>query len=211
MVAILLAALTFLGAEQDELRGRNITLYYDDKGANLDPWIQRMLEEVQRMWIASMPYAANVYAGHTAVGCTVARDGSVVALETIVRSGVPAFDNNAEGAIRGTHWQPFPSDYLAETFEIVLVFWVLERPYDIFDGGGNPDLTYHRVGLSSAPKRSKSTATSNLKVDADLSGRDLTVKKNTIIYDEPTGTSQRVARPPCVRVVVACPRRRSAL
>lgn len=112
--------------------GRDNTLYYNDKGANFVPWIRRMLAEVRRTWIASMPYAANVYAGHTAVGFTVARDGSVVALETLVRSGVPGFDNNAEGAVRGARLLPLPGDYPDETFDIVIVFWVNERPYDIF-------------------------------------------------------------------------------
>ena len=114
------------------LAGRDNTLYYNDRGANFVPWIRRMLTEVRRTWIASMPYAANVYAGHTAVGFTVSRDGTVIVLETLVRSGVPGFDNNAEGAIRGARLLPLPSDYPDETFDIVIVFWVNERPYDIF-------------------------------------------------------------------------------
>ena len=218
MVAILLAALTFLGASQVDrftdirqflagarfyyleggrvVAGRDNTLYYNDKGANFVPWIRRMLAEVRRTWIASMPNAANVYAGHTAVGFTVARDGSVVSLETTVLSGVPGFDNNAEGAIREARLLPLPSDYADETFDIIIVFWVNERPYDIFKGTGQgkPNFVFHRVGPSSIPERSEPTSSSDLKGDADLSGRDLTVKNNTIIYDEPTGTSQRVAR-----------------
>ncbi|GMR23123.1 MAG: hypothetical protein BMS9Abin37_1526 [Acidobacteriota bacterium] len=114
------------------MAGRDNTLYYNDRGADFVPWIRRMLAEVRRTWIASMPYAANVYAGHTAVGFTVARNGTVIVLETIMRSGVPGFDNNAEGAIRGARLLPLPPDYPDETFDIVIVFWVNERPYDIF-------------------------------------------------------------------------------
>jgi outer membrane biosynthesis protein TonB len=62
----------------------------------------------------------------------VARDGTVLIIETLIRSGVPGFDNNAEGAIRGARLLPLPSDYPDETFDIVIVFWVNERPYDIF-------------------------------------------------------------------------------
>ncbi len=131
MVAILLAALTFLGAEQQAVAGRDNTLYYNDKGANFVPWIGRMLEEVRRTWIASMPLAAGVYAGHTAVRFIVARNGTVIALETIVHSDVSGFDNNAEGAIRGARLLPLPPDYPDDTFDIVIVFWVNERPYDI--------------------------------------------------------------------------------
>ena len=113
--------------------GRDNTLYYNDKGANFVPWIHRMLAEVRRTWIASMPAAANVgYGGHTAVRFIVARDGTVIALETVYRSGVPGFDNNAEGAIRGARLLRLPADYPDETFDIIIVFWVNERPYDIF-------------------------------------------------------------------------------
>ncbi len=112
--------------------GRDHTLYYNDKGANFVPWIRRMLAEVRRTWIASMPLAAGVYAGHTAVGFTVARDGSVIAWETVYRSGVSGFDNNAEGAIQGASLLALPADYPDETFDIVIVFWVNERPYNIF-------------------------------------------------------------------------------
>ncbi len=92
-----------------------------------------MLREVKRTWLAVMPYAANVgFGGHTAVGFTVARDGSVIALETIVPSNVAGFDNNAVGAIRAARLLPLPSDYPDDRFDIVIVFWVNERPYDIF-------------------------------------------------------------------------------
>ena len=127
-----LASARFHHPEGGLVVGRDNTLYYNDKGANFVPWIRRMLAEVRRTWIASMPLAAGVYAGHTAVGFTVARDGTVIALETIVRSGVHGFDNNAEGAIRGARLLPLPSDYPDERFDIVIVFWVNERPYDIF-------------------------------------------------------------------------------
>lgn len=127
-----LASARFHHPEGGLVVGRDNTLYYNDKGANFVPWIGRMLAEVKRTWIASMPYAANVYAGHTAVGFTVARNGTVIALEVITRSGVPGFDNNAEGAVRGARLLPLPSDYPDETFDIVIVFWVNERPYDIF-------------------------------------------------------------------------------
>ena len=127
-----LASARFHHPEGGLVVGRDNTLYYNDKGANFVPWIRRMLAEVRRTWIASMPYAAMAYGGHTAVGFTVARDGTVIALETIVRSDVAGFDNNAEGAIRGARLLPLPSDYPDETFDIVIVFWVNERPYDIF-------------------------------------------------------------------------------
>ena len=112
--------------------GRDNTLYYNDKGANFVPWIAQMLAAVKRTWFASMPYSAGFDHGHTAVGFTVARDGSVIAMETIYRSHVPGFDNNAEGAIRGARLLPLPPDYPDQTFDIVIVFWVNERPYDIF-------------------------------------------------------------------------------
>ena len=113
--------------------GRDNTLYYNDKGANFVPWIHRMLAEVRRTWIASMPTAARLgYGGHTAVRFIVARNGTVIALETIMSSGVHGFDNNAEGAIRAARLLPLPADYPDETFDIIIVFWVNERPYDIF-------------------------------------------------------------------------------
>ena len=127
-----LASARFHHPEGGLVVGRDNTLYYNDKGANFVPWIRRMLAEVRRTWIASMPLAAGVYGGHTAVAFTVARNGTVIVLETVVASGVTGFDNNAEGAIRAARLLPLPPDYPDETFDIVIVFWVNERPYDIF-------------------------------------------------------------------------------
>jgi len=127
-----LASARFHHPEGGLVVGRDNTLYYNDKGANFVPWIRRMLAEVRRTWVASMPLAANVYRGHTAVAFTVARNGNVIVMETVVASGVTGFDNNAEGAIRGARLLPLPPDYPDETFDIVIVFWVNERPYDIF-------------------------------------------------------------------------------
>ena len=110
----------------------NNTMYYNDKGANFVPWIRRMLTEVGRIWRGGMPWAANIYNGHVAVGFKVARDGTVMAYETLVPSGVVGFDNIAVGAIRGADLLPLPADYPDETFDIIIVFWYNERPYDIF-------------------------------------------------------------------------------
>ncbi len=108
------------------------TLYYNDKGANFVPWIRRMLTEVSRTWRAGMPWAANIYAGHVAVQFRVARDGTLLSYDTVKPSGVPGFDNIAVGAIRAADLLPLPADYPDDQFEIILVFWYNERPYDIF-------------------------------------------------------------------------------
>ncbi len=110
----------------------NNTMYYNDKGANFVPWIRRMLSEVGRIWRAGMPWAANIYNGHVAVGFKVARDGTVLSYQTLVPSGVVGFDNIAVGAIRAADLLPLPPDYPDETFDIIIVFWYNERPYDIF-------------------------------------------------------------------------------
>jgi hypothetical protein len=52
--------------------------------------------------------------------------------QKLVPSGVVGFDNIAVGAIRAADLLPLPADYPDETFDIVIVFWYNERPYDIF-------------------------------------------------------------------------------
>ena len=108
------------------------TLYYNDKGANFVPWIRRMLAEISRTWRAGMPWAANIYAGHVAVGFTVDRSGNVLSFQTLVPSGVSGFDNIAVGAVRAADLLPLPSDYPDDKFDMIIVFWYNERPYDIF-------------------------------------------------------------------------------
>ena len=110
----------------------NNTLYYNDKGASFVPWMTRMLSEVGRIWRTGMPLAAHIYNGHVAVGFKVARDGTVMSYQKLVPSGVVGFDNIAVGAIRAADLLPLPADYPDETFDIVIVFWYNERPYDIF-------------------------------------------------------------------------------
>ena len=127
-----LAGAQFHNPEGGLVVNTNNTMYYNDKGANFVPWIRRMLSEVGRIWRAGMPWAANIYAGHVAVGFKVARDGAVLSYQTLVPSGVVGFDNIAVGAIRGADLMPLPADYPDETFDIVIVFWYNERPYDIF-------------------------------------------------------------------------------
>jgi TonB family protein len=106
------------------------TLYYNDKGANFVPWLRRMLAEVRRNWF--VPYSVAFNHGHVAVGISVARDGSVTEMKVLIPSGTSGFDNAAVGALRASQLLPLPADYPDEKFDIILVFWYNERPYDLF-------------------------------------------------------------------------------
>jgi len=120
----------FHNPEGGLVTGRDNTLYYDDKGANFVPWIRRMLTEVRRNWL--VPYSASFRAGHVAVAVSVDRNGDIAALEVMIPSGTPGFDNAAQGALRAADLQPLPLEYPDDHFEFVLVFWYNERPYDLF-------------------------------------------------------------------------------
>jgi len=120
----------FHNPEGGLVTGRDNTLYYDDKGANFVPWIRRMLTEVRRNWL--VPYSASFRAGHVAVAVSVDLNGDIAALEIMVPSGTPGFDNAAQGALRAADLQPLPVSYPDDRFEFVLVFWYNERPYDLF-------------------------------------------------------------------------------
>ena len=124
----------FRNPEGGLVSNRNNTLYYDDRGANLVPWITRLIAEVRRNWY--IPYAASFQAGHVAIAISVLRSGALSWLQVVIPSGVPGFDNAAEGALRGAQLLPLPDDYPGEDFEIMLVFWYNERPYDLF--GSSP-------------------------------------------------------------------------
>ena len=120
----------FRNPEGGLVSNRNNTLYYDDRGANLVPWIGRLIAEVRRNWY--IPYAATYDRGHVAIAIGVLRSGEIAWLQVVVSSGVPGFDNAAVGALRGARLLPLPDDYPGADFEIMLVFWYNEQPYDLF-------------------------------------------------------------------------------
>jgi TonB family protein len=127
-----LAGAQFHNPEGGLVSNTNNTLYYNDKGANFVPWIRRMLAEVGRIWYSIMPYSVNFEHGHVAVGITVDRDGRITDLQVLVPSGISGFDNAATGSVRAADLLPLPADYPDDRFDIILVFWYNERPYDIF-------------------------------------------------------------------------------
>ena len=120
----------FHNPEGGLVTGKSNTLYYNDKGANFVPWLRRMLAEVRRNWIP--PYSASFLAGHVAVGVSVWKSGDLEDLKVLMPSGTAGFDNAAVGALRASDLLPLPSDYPDERFEIIIVFWYNERPYDLF-------------------------------------------------------------------------------
>jgi TonB family protein len=125
-----LAGAQFYNPEGGLVSNTRNSLYYNDKGANFVPWIRRMLAEVQRNWF--VPYSVNFNHGHVAVAISVARDGTVTGFDVLIPSGVSGFDNAAVGAIRAAQLLPLPADYPDDKFDIILVFWYNERPYDLF-------------------------------------------------------------------------------
>ncbi len=125
-----LAGARFENPEGGLVSNTENSLYYNDKGANFVPWIRRMLAEVRRNWF--LPYSVAFHHGHVAIGISVARDGTVTELKVLLPSGVAGFDNAAVGALRASILLPLPADYPDDKFDIILVFWYNERPYDLF-------------------------------------------------------------------------------
>ena len=120
----------FHNPEGGLVTGKSNTLYYNDKGANFVPWLRRMLAEVRRNWIP--PYSASFLAGHVAVGISVLRSGDITELTVLIPSGTAGFDNAAVGALRAADLLPLPPEYPDDRFDIIIVFWYNERPYDLF-------------------------------------------------------------------------------
>jgi outer membrane biosynthesis protein TonB len=125
-----LAGARFENPEGGLVSNTENSLYYNDKGANFVPWIRRMLAEVRRNWL--VPYSVAFNHGHVAVGISVARDGTVTELKVLIPSGISGFDNAGVGALRASILLPLPADYPDDKFDIILVFWYNERPYDLF-------------------------------------------------------------------------------
>ena len=119
----------FHNPEGGLVTGKSNTLYYNDKGADFVPWLYHMLGEVKRNWLA--PYSAAWEYGHVAVGISVLRSGNLAEVEILRPSGTTGFDNAAEGALRAADLKPLPSSYPDERFEIIIVFWYNEKPYDV--------------------------------------------------------------------------------
>lgn len=124
-----LDASRFHNPEGGLVTGKSNTLYYNDKGADFVPWLYHMLGEVKRHWLA--PYSAAWEYGHVAVGISVLRSGNLAEVEVLRPSGTAGFDNAAEGALRAAVLKPLPSSYPDDRFEIIIVFWYNEKPYDV--------------------------------------------------------------------------------
>jgi outer membrane biosynthesis protein TonB len=64
---------------------------------------------------------------------SVRRSGEIVGLRLNDSSGIPALERAAEQALRqaiSSPLPPLPDDYPGEVFELVLIFWYNETPYD---------------------------------------------------------------------------------
>ena len=104
------------------------TVHYDAKGADIQPWIKKMTAAAQRHW--SVPPPETLSSGHVAVEISVHRSGEILDLRINASSGIPALDRAAEQALQQVLLPPLPDDYPDEVFELILVFWYNEKPYD---------------------------------------------------------------------------------
>ena len=113
-------------------RGSNTsnTLYYNDKGADFVSWIVRLMTEIERNRI--LPYEISWKRGHVAVRVSIDRSGDLLGTEIVVPSGVSSFDKAATHAIQRSRLRSLPAEYPDNRFEIIVVFWYNETPYDLF-------------------------------------------------------------------------------
>jgi len=107
------------------------TVHYDARGADIQPWIHGLTEAARRHW--SVPPREAFTVGHVAMEISVRRSGEIVGLRLNDSSGIPALERAAEQALRqaiSSPLPPLPDDYPGEVFELVLIFWYNETPYD---------------------------------------------------------------------------------
>jgi TonB family protein len=102
------------------------TIHYDAKGADLEPWIHKMVTEVQSVW--RIPPSDTFEAGHVAVEAFMSRSGEILSLRIKASSGDREFDSAAEQALRQAVLSALPEDYPENVFEFVLVFWYNQKP-----------------------------------------------------------------------------------
>lgn len=131
-------------------------LSFDSKGADFGPWLaefhRRVLSEWHRnldawrreIWsnIAAsrfipdqekqMRYAfqMNRIRGVTGIDFVVTREGSVVSLEVVHRSGIDGLDRSVQRTLRNVMLPPLPEDYPDDTLPIRAGFYYNVRPPD---------------------------------------------------------------------------------
>ena len=104
------------------------TVHYDGRGADIQPWIQKMTSAAERQW--TVPESEEFSPGHVVLEASIRRNGDILELRIHASSGIPALDEAAEKALRRAVLPPLPDDYPDEVFEFILVFWYNEKPYD---------------------------------------------------------------------------------
>ena len=119
------AFLTDLNAYGPAVRLAN-SIYYDGKGADLQPWVHQMVTEVQRRWKA--PGSDTHTVGHVSVEASINRSGQILEVRVKKGSNNSVLDKAAEQALRHAALVALPDDYPDEVFEFILVFWYNQKP-----------------------------------------------------------------------------------
>ena len=117
--------LTDLNAYGPAVRLAN-SIYYDGKGADLQPWVHQMVTEVQRWW--KVPGSDAHTVGHVSVEASIDRSGQILEVRVKKGSNNSVIDEAAERALRQAGLAPLPDDYPDEIFEFILVFWYNQKP-----------------------------------------------------------------------------------
>ncbi len=102
------------------------SIYYDAKGADLQPWVHQMVTEVQRRWKVPGPNTHTV--GHVSVEASINRSGQILEVRVKKGSNNSVLDKAAERALRQAALAALPDDYPDEVFEFILVFWYNQKP-----------------------------------------------------------------------------------
>ncbi len=119
------AFLTDLNAYGPAVRLSN-SIYYDAKGADLQPWVHQMVTEVQRRW--KVPGSDTHTVGHASVEASINRRGQILEVRVKKGSNNSTLDEAAARALRQAALAALPDDYPDDVFEFILVFWYNQKP-----------------------------------------------------------------------------------
>jgi TonB family protein len=120
------------GAARHPGAGSGAQILSDTQGVDFDPWLRRWYFETEHTWDPLIPDEVNppiLKSGQVQIRFKVLPNGRVTDMQLEGRSGDPALDRAAWGAITGSNYPPLPHEFHGPYLELRAIFMYNMQPH----------------------------------------------------------------------------------